>query len=166
MENVQLFAAGNANATGNSSHNTMTGNLHANTMHGMEGNDHIDGYLGNDALFGGVGNDTVNGNHGNDTFRYGHQLDSTPSTFDVIQDFQSGFDRIDLSALDANSLVAGNQAFAFNAVKPFFYSAGDLWLVESNGNTSVYMDINGDNVADMRIDVLGVTGMPVADFTL
>jgi Ca2+-binding RTX toxin-like protein len=202
VENVQLYFAGNANATGNAQANTMMGNLYANTMNGGDGNDNLDGFLGNDTLYGGNGNDTVNGNFGNDSvwgndgndqlsggsgndtlvgglgkdvliggdggdiLRFLTTGDSAPAAFDVIQGFAKGFDKIDLSNIDANAAVSGNQAFNFNAVKPFFTSPGDLWLETANGSTSVFVDVNGDGVPEMRIDVIGVVDMTASNFTL
>ena len=202
VEDIQLYAAGNANATGNALANTMTGNLYANVMYGLDGNDTIDGFLGNDSLYGNAGDDVVMGNFGNDvvfgqegndqlyggagndilaggpgkdtlvggdgsdTLVYFATSESTTIAFDLIQGFVKGQDKIDLAAIDAKPTVSGNQAFAFNSFKPFFTSAGDLWLQEINGSTSVYMDVNGDGIPEMRIDVTGVLGMTASDFIL
>ena len=229
VENVQLKATANANATGNALGNTMTGNLFANVMNGLDGNDTIDGFFGNDILsggngddvllgsfgddqllgdagndsldggpgldliYGGTGNDTMfgdagsdqlfgdagnevllggagkdflTGGAGSDIFKFNATSESTTVAFDVIQDFVKGVDKIDLSSIDANSLLAGNQAFTFNAAKPFFTSAGDLWVEQGRGFSSVYVDVNGDGNADMRIDLMGTMTLSAADFSL
>ena len=101
---------------------------------------------------------------GNDFFQFNTTTDSTSLAFDVIQDFVKGADKIDLSAIDANSLSAGNQAFTFNTSKPFFTSPGDLWVEQGRGFSSLYLDINGDRKAGMRIDVMGTMTLTATDF--
>lgn len=53
-------------------------------------------------------------------------------------------DRINLSVLDANSLSSGNHAFSFIGETGFTGKAGELHYVNSNGDTFVQADINGD----------------------
>jgi len=77
-----------------------------------------------------------------------------------------GQDKIDLSLIDANTTLAGNQAFSFVGVKPFFGSAGDLYVTNTMAGALVEGDVNGDGVADFRVLVMGVTGMTAADFIL
>jgi serralysin len=47
----------------------------------------------------------------------------TSTTWDVITDFVLGLDRIDLSTLDANAALAGNQAFSAPVVGGTFSGA-------------------------------------------
>jgi serralysin len=47
---------------------------------------------------------------------------------DVIQDLLSGTDRLDLRAIDADGLLAGNQAFVFLGAAVFSGASGELHL--------------------------------------
>jgi Ca2+-binding RTX toxin-like protein len=87
-------------------------------------------------LYGGAGADALIGGLGADIFKYNSVNDSPAgSGRDVLIGFQGGAgvgDQIHLSAIDANILVAGNQAFtyiggaAFTAAGQLRYSAGTL----------------------------------------
>jgi Ca2+-binding RTX toxin-like protein len=87
-------------------------------MYGEDGNDTLNGGAGNDTLNGGAGKDTLTGDTlpeevGNDWFVYVLTSDSPTGVenHDVITDFASGEDKIDLSAIDADAAAAGNQVF-------------------------------------------------------
>jgi Ca2+-binding RTX toxin-like protein len=103
-------------------------------LFGEAGNDRMYGESGDDILNGGSGMDTLNGGSGNDVFDYNALSDSPgfeETSPEVIRDDIVGFngkgaglgDRIDLSAIDANREVAGNQAFNLNQLT---YSGGIL----------------------------------------
>jgi Ca2+-binding RTX toxin-like protein len=62
---------------------------------------------GNDSITAGAGANVMDGGAGNDTFRF---LSAADANGDTILGFQPG-DRLDLSAIDANAGVRGNQAF-------------------------------------------------------
>lgn len=87
-------------------------------------------------------------------FRYASVKDSTLLSSDVITDLSNG-DRIDLSAIDANTTQSGNQAFHW--VDAFTHTAGELTLDYSSatGFTTLLLDVNGDGVADMQIFIEG-----------
>jgi serralysin len=151
------------NAVGGSGNDTITGNDLANRLYGGVGNDRLiggngndtlDGGANNDTLIGGAGRDTLFGSGGNDVFVFQALSDSgpTPATCDMIRDFQHVADKIDLSAIDANTTVAGDQAFAF--VTDFTGHAGELqW--DSTGPSSyvVTADVNGDRLADFALQI-------------
>ena len=71
---------------------------------GGAGADSLIGTGGGDTLIGGGGGDTLTGGGGADTFRYTATSDSTAANQDVITDFQTGIDRIDLSAINPTSV--------------------------------------------------------------
>jgi Ca2+-binding RTX toxin-like protein len=101
--------------TGTIMADTITGTSEQDTLNGNWGNDIINGLGGNDILIGGWGRDTLTGGAGADIFRFESTLDSgtTAATRDVITDFLSGTDKIDLSAIDSKASLFswGDQAF-------------------------------------------------------
>ena len=79
-------------------------------------------------------------------------------------DFQHG-DTIDLSALDANITLPGNQPFAF--VSEFTGSAGQLQWDATSSGFLVSGDVDGDETADFSIQVrTGVVKLFSFDFDL
>jgi len=80
---------------------------------------------------------------------------------DRILDFtDAADDRVNLSLVDANTALDGNQAFAFIGAGAFTGSAGELRYEQLNGNTFVQGDTNGDGTADfwIRLDGLHTLG--------
>jgi Ca2+-binding RTX toxin-like protein len=145
LERLTLTGAANIKGTGNSLSNRLTGNNGNNSLDGRAGNDVLIGRAGNDRLSGGLGRDTLIGGSGNDIFRYGSVSESRrgAANRDVILDFAGNGseigDRIDLSVLDANLLLPGNQAFIYRGSLPFTgpgqlrYSGGILQM-NTSGN--------------------------------
>ena len=83
---------------------TMTrvkGNGGDDTIYGGSGSDTINGNNGGDTIIGGFGADNLTGSNGDDRFVYLSVADSNATQFDVISDFKSGSDRINLTALGA-----------------------------------------------------------------
>jgi hypothetical protein len=78
---------------------------------------------------------------------------------DRIEDLQSG-DIIDLSDIDANQNVAGNQAFTFVGDAAFSNVAGEL---RATANL-VQGDVNGDGIADFQINLTQLETAPGAGF--
>jgi serralysin len=79
---------------------------------------------------------------------------------DQIFDFETGIDKLDLSAIDADTTTAGNQAFTFVQF-PSGFAAGQATIVNGGSVTHVYLDVDGGGY-DMQIDVYG-TFDPTAD---
>ena len=75
-------------------------------------------------------------------------------------------DKVDLSAIDADTNTAGNQAFAFVGRNAFSGTAGELrFFIDGAGNKVASGDVDGDRVADFQIAFVAPQG-PVggADF--
>ena len=148
-----------------------TGNELANTLTGNAGNNHLDGGAGNDILDGDKGLDTLVGGLGADKFDFNAVTDSAVGALrDLVMDFdRSQGDKIDVSTIDANTLLTGNQKFVFVADAAFSGTAGELRAVAGGiaGGTLVQVDVNGDGVADMEVGLVGVTApMLSSDFVL
>ncbi len=104
----------------------LVGNNNGNAYSAGSGNDIILAGGGNDSLTGGSGVDILSGGAGNDQFIFDDGDSGTGSSRDVIKDFVGGvvdLERIDLSAIDANTTVGGGggggQAFTFIATAAF-----------------------------------------------
>jgi len=85
---------------------------------------------------------------------------------DEITDFTHGEDHIRLNYVDANSLLTGDQAFAFMGTSAFDGHAGELRYEQISGNTYVEGDTNGDGIADFVIRVDGLHTLTSGDFAL
>lgn len=133
---------------------TVSGQIHTYERGFGEGNDILLGGAGDDLLIGGAGADTLTGGDGNDIFAYRSLSDSSLDRSDLITDMDRKDDRIDLSAIDANAQVEGDQAFRI--VKDGFTgNAGELFVQYDKATklSKILMDVDGDAIADMCIYV-------------
>lgn len=73
-------------------------------------------------------------------------------------------DRIDLSLIDANPSLSGNQAFKF--VTSFTAAKGEVRFVTQGTDTIVQVDIDSDPAPEMIIRVVNVTGLHGFDLIL
>jgi Ca2+-binding RTX toxin-like protein len=170
---VLVEGAGHINGTGNELENIMAGNSQDNIFNGRGGRDIMDGgaghdYLigeaGNDILIGGRGQDDLSGGGDLDTFLYYEFQESLVGSEDRILDFsRADGDRLDLSRIDANAIGGtDNDAFSFIDGAAFSGAAGQLRFAGGY----VEADVNGDALADLRIEMGGVTTMYATDFVL
>jgi Ca2+-binding RTX toxin-like protein len=168
----------------------LTGGVGDDRILGLNGQDTMSGGAGNDILQGGGGADRMTGGADADTFVFTSIADSAPNASgfisnnpvfnrtsgagvrDVITDFTLGEDRIDLSAIDANTKLAGNQAFKFLGTAAFTSAPGGLVYRQfnqtgtANDVTIVYGDVDGDKLADFQIELLGLKTLTAANFIL
>ena len=131
-------------------------------LYGGTGDDDLEGGSGDDFLVGGTGFDFLKGGTGEDTFDFNSIKESVVgSRRDVITDFhRSEFDVVDLSTIDANELLGGNQKFTFIGGLRFHGKAGELRFISG----AISGDTDGDGVADFQIKVSGITKMFADDF--
>lgn len=154
--------------TGNSRDNWVIGLGGNDTLKGLGGMDRVDGGAGSDYVSGGAGADTLTGGSGRDVFDFDSTTESgkTAAARDIITDFARGYDRIDLSGIDANVRAAGNQAFSFSGTKAFTGKAGELHYVKISAGLLVEADVNGDRIADFQIALQGLKLAGSGDFVL
>jgi Ca2+-binding RTX toxin-like protein len=144
LENLELAGDSDINGTGNSLRNVIEGNAGRNRLDGGAGNDEVDGGAGNDTLIGGAGNDTLiggqgadvmDGGIGKDVFVYGVAFEADLATLggDIINGFQHGQDRIDLSDLLSD--------FGIDAADAF--DGGFLKIEVVGNNTNILFDADG-----------------------
>jgi serralysin len=150
---------------------TFNGSLETNGSYRVAGGaaaDTITGGAQADILIGRAGGDMLRGGGGNDLFRIDAAGESNAAGRDQILDFASG-DRIDLSRMDANSAVAGDQAFIFIGSAAFGNHAGELRFENQSGNIWLIQgDTDGNGIADFEVSVTIVDLHPItaADFIL
>jgi VCBS repeat-containing protein len=141
---------------GQADNDTIHGNTVNDDIFGGSGSDVLFGDAGSDQIYGGAGNDTIDGGQGGDTIVGGYGADiltggdgidffvylSVLDTNDTITDF-SGNDRIDLSAIDADSILTGNQDFDWGGNAPI---ANGLWFTYDSGTntTTLFGDTDGN----------------------
>jgi Ca2+-binding RTX toxin-like protein len=155
-DDVLLGGDGNDTLKGGDGADQLVGETGADTLYGGAGNDSVAGDDGNDTLYGNDGNDALTGGHGadtltggagNDTFVYLDVGDSTPGGSDLITDFTSllgegSDDQLDVSHIDADTTMPGDQAFSNNLAAP---AAHSLWYsFTDNGDGTAEIIFSGD----------------------
>lgn len=159
---------GNDVLQGGTGNDALYGEAGNDKLYGEAGNDTLDGGAGDDRLYGGSGADKLTGGAGKDTFVFTSKLDSkvAASGRDTITDF-SHSDKIDLSAIDASTKKAGNQAFTFIGSDDFGKHAGELrYEKAAGGGVDIYGDLNGDGKADFAIHLTKAITLTAGDFLL
>lgn len=129
---------------------TLIGSTAANTLRGAGAADRLTGAGGADQLVGGAAGDT---------FVFVAVSDSIGASRDTIAagDGAIAFDgagaaagdRIDLSAIDANTTVAGNQAFLWGTAT----TKGHLWAVNSGTTTLIRGNTDADAAVEIEIAI-------------
>lgn len=163
--------AGADTLTGGSGNDSVSGEGGNDRLHGSAGNDTLSGGAGYDALLGGDGDDrliggtegdVLIGGAGRDTFVFASLGDGN----DRIQDFtRTDGDRIDLSAIDADPLAAGDQAFLFaDGIAFVAYQPGTVTTSRgSDGTITVHAD-TGAGLLAFRVQ--GTASLGAGDFLL
>ncbi len=187
VETLYLTGTNAIDAMGSTGHDIIYGNSAANTINGLKGNDtlhgeggddlligglghdHLFGGDGNDTLIGGLGADVLTGGAGADVFRFTSLRDSYVTSkvqeYDTITDFEVGIDKIDLSAIDADSKLAGIQRFTSIVCSDdaVFTGAGQM-ILRTDG--TLLINTNTDPNPEMYINLTGISVLTLADFIL
>jgi len=157
----------NDTLTGNNAANRIAGGTGNDVIKGLGGNDVLSGGDGADKLFGGAGADKLLGGAGADTFVFSSSAESTLDQRDVLYGFsRADGDKINVSSIDANIDISGNQAFTFVGETSFSRSAGELRYVQKNGDTFVHADVDGNGLIDFTVKLDGLVDLKASDFLL
>lgn len=125
------------------------------TLENAVGGSSDDSLIGNpigNRLKGGGGADKLEGGGGADTFVYDSIADSTPESPDLIMDFASGTDRVDISTLLKRAAVK-----VLYIVDRFSGRAGEAVLSHdaSNGQGRLALDLTGNGKPDFLVSCNG-----------
>ncbi|WP_170151539.1 SwmB domain-containing protein [Microvirga subterranea] len=172
--------SGNDTLVGGTGADSLWGGAGKDRLDGGDGNDVLKGESGNDRIVGGLGRDKMWGGAGADVFDFNAVQESrVGSQRDIVQDFETGRDRIDLRDIDADALLKGDQTFTWAGADVFF----PFWPGAEKGFPfpfwrafeSIYLkadftgragqlrydngiltgDTNGDRKADFEIKIVG-----------
>lgn len=141
----------------------LTGNSKANELFGEGGADELSGLGGNDTLTGGGGLDMMTGGTGKDIFAFLAATDSAVGSADQILDFNRGFDRIDVSAIDAISGGADNK---FRLDKGGAFEVGEIQQFLAGSVIILVFNTSGDEMPEFSIQVSGTIDLVADDFRL
>jgi Ca2+-binding RTX toxin-like protein len=133
----------------------------ADTLWGVE---NIVTGSGDDVITASRAVNVIDGGAGNDTFRF---LSAQDADGDTLVSFQPG-DRIDLSAIDANTGIAGNGTFTL--VSGAFTGAGQLMVSHESRADGDYTLVQGNTSggadADFTLEIKGTHDLTGSNFTL
>jgi Ca2+-binding RTX toxin-like protein len=148
--------------------NALGGN---DTVWGDGSHDTLNGGVGDDLLNGGAGTDDPTGGFGADRFVFSSVTDSvaTAGLRDIIADFAAAADRIDLSAIDANTVTLNKQGFTWLGTGAIT-GAGQLNMAfdAATGHTLIRGNVNADLAPDFVIMLAGdyTASLTATDFLL
>jgi Ca2+-binding RTX toxin-like protein len=178
---------------GDDTSNSVTSGAGDDQLFGRGGNDTLAAGNGNDILSGGLGADALTGGQGADIFQYTAVEESSGAVvngvlqIDNITDFTQGQDKIDLSAIDANGTLAGDQAFTFleppppppdievdhpagggdDPVPTITDWTGLVWSeIDGSGHTTIFVSTDADSDAEMQIHMPQAIQLHASDFIL
>jgi Ca2+-binding RTX toxin-like protein len=161
---------GDDRVDGGAGADTLRGANANEALDGGSGDDVIDGGAGNDWLAGSGGRDILTGGAGNDIFAFYNTMDSIPGFADILTEFQFGLDKINLSYIDADLTVPGDQAFTFIGNDHFSGARGEVRVFHNsnNGKSFVALEQHGDGntQSDMTIEIPYAMFMTASDFVL
>lgn len=135
-------------------------------IEGEAGRDRMEGGDGDDRLTGGRDGDVMTGGAGSDSFRYTRVVHSenAPGQHDIIRDFETGVDTIELK----NMRDASDARLSFSFLGQSDFSASGhaeiRYEVTAKGHSNLLLDVDGDGSADMRILLHHVTSLTADDF--
>lgn len=173
--NILSGEAGNDTLLGGAGADTLLGGAGVDRLEGGADNDLLDGGSANDNLSGQAGLDVLAGGQGRDTLSGGLDADRfvfglgdsaiTSTGADIISDFLTGVDTIDLSVLAgppapgayAEAAIATNTyADALSAANGLASSGSEFVFIAGTGNGWLFYDSNGDGSLDQAIVLTGV----------
>ena len=164
LQKIQILQFDDRQVVNGSAAATLQARPAGDTLVGGAGADHLNGSAHADVLTGGGGKDTLTGGGGADHFVFNALAESKLAAPDLITDWIFG-DRIDLSAIDADSKTNGHQAFHLGATSGH---TGDIVVHYDSTHDRMVIDlyVDKDAKADAEIWLQGNHPLTVTDFVL
>ncbi|MBL8397830.1 MAG: M10 family metallopeptidase C-terminal domain-containing protein [Candidatus Accumulibacter sp.] len=168
--NADASSLGNAlTIRGNAGANSLTGTAFDDRIEGGAGADSLQGGAGNDLLIGGLGSDQLTGGAGRDRFVF-DQAPNAASNRDLLVDFQSGIDNLQLSltifkglGVTPGSLTA-EQFWSGNGVVAA-HDASDR-LIYNTTSGELFYDADGlGGAAATSVALIGAVNHPVLAYS-
>ncbi len=154
--------AGDDTLKGGSGNDVVKGGSGDDDLFGGRGNDILIGGSGDNLFVGGAGSDQMRAGSGTDTFVWKSAAESgLNAARDKVYGFETGTDMLDLSAVAPDTIAfLGTAGFTSGGT-------AELRLVEKRGVTTlIEVDVDGDGIADMQIQIMGTVGLTESDFLL
>ena len=170
---------GNGEILGTPRGDRLCGTAANDVIRGLGGDDLLRGLAGDDRLFGDRGDDRLQGNQGideltggrgSDRFVYRTLADAPvggPGHEQVLDLSRLEHDRIDVSRIDAQTGVPGNQAFVFVGQREFTGSGQLRFEAAADGGFLVEGNVDRDLAADFALVVhTNAAALRAGDFLL
>ena len=142
----------------------LSGSAYHDHLLGTTGANRLDGGAGDDTLFGGGGVDTLVGGAGGDDFVWSAITQSPLAAKDIVSDFSHAQgDQLDLSLIDANTALGGDQAFVFIGSAAF---GGDATAQLRYAGGVLYGSVDADSDAEFAVVLTGAPALVAGDFIL
>jgi hypothetical protein len=127
---------------------------------GSSASDRFTGDGGPNWFQGGGSQDIATGGAGRDLYDLDRVQDSLPgpNDRDLILDLAPQSDRIDLTGIDADTTIPGNQAFTWVGTADFT-GPGQLGYFRSGSDVIVRGSIDADTTSELHIQLAGLTGI-------
>jgi serralysin len=122
-----------------------------------------------DTLIANAAANGLTGGGGADVFRWDTIADLTGPGSDLVTDFASGTDKLDLTRLDGRTDLAGENPFEFIGTAGFTQPAaghGELRYEVAGGVLTLQGDTDADGVADFQIQLAGLGVLAASDFVV
>jgi Ca2+-binding RTX toxin-like protein len=152
---------------GQAGNDLLVGGDFADILGGGSGRDTLMGGGGADTLTGSTRADVLSGGAGDDLFRFataGESVGDTVVASGGALAFAgagaAGGDRIDVSAIDANLSLAGNQAFVFGSS----HDLGRLWAVDVGDVTHIRGNVTGNAAREFDLAIDDGAGVHASDY--
>lgn len=130
--------------------------LNGLTIIGNAGNNSLIGGFGNDTIYGGAGNDTMSGGAGADYFVFNSTLNQS-TNLDLIIDFQSGIDHLQLSKSIFKSFstatVLSSAQFYENTTTTVAANSATDYLIYMFTTGGLYYDADGNRGTSSPIEI-------------
>jgi Ca2+-binding RTX toxin-like protein len=149
---ARTFDAGSGNdrIQGGDGHDIIAGASGNDWLFGGAGNDRLNGGSGNDMIAGGAGADHMTGGNGYDVFIFRNATDigTKSGAHDIVNDFQQGVDKLDLSALFSGNVTvmsvtsAAKAGGALNTIYVYTEN-GSTWVTGKSGGVDFGLELSG-----------------------